>query len=787
VAGKTVLKPKLRRGRLQSSILLVLVLLVAFAVFTTSLMNTITQNHQPQTGASTSSVSPSSTATNTAVSTSSSSATLPYTHPGTTTTPNVKPPSNLSDASFVKPIQSYDELMSMINSGATRYYSLNSFVMRAVAQAGIKVPVPVTTALITTTATTTAGGSTPEYSHTNVQVAGVDEADIVKTDGKYIYLVGRSSLIKTQKGTYVQKTPIYIILAYPPNGMSVVSEFEVLGSVNGIFISNDKLIVINSSSAYYYRVIKPLVTPTTPPTPATVTVTTTLVPTPPIPIMRPVRNTTILVYDVGNRKQPILKYKDSVSGWVLAARMIGDKVYLITLVRNDIITIYASRGKSSVVVPTINGKVMPPYKIMYVTLKNIMPYSNGYVIIAGLNLRDGAFDAKAYVMPYPNRIYVSKDSVYLLSNWWTYFEVVLDVIKNAVLPSLPHDVAARINTTLSNTSLPIYARLARAGEVLEEYTKNAPKEDLIKLFVNTYKYIEKNVTGRSLTVTHIFKLKLEGLTAIMVAHAKIDGRVMDQFAMDEREGYFRVATTATIIKKFKVAGYSESLIPIIMPVYEDVNNVYVLNATNLKVVGKLEGLEPGEKVYAARYVGKYLYLVTFRRIDPLFAIDLSNPRNPRVIGFVKMPGFSEYLHPYKDRYLIGIGLSTDGNGVVRGLKISLYDVSNPRNITEASVVEIKGGWSTSQVLWDHRAFLINPTKGYLCIPIVIYGEGKVSGYLYIIRISNDGKLSVAGKVQHPGVLRSLYIGNYLYTISRALIKSIDLSTMKVVSTVKLSS
>ncbi|GEM_PF-619727 len=780
-----MLKPKLRAGKVSAALIIALVLLAGFAALLTLTM----QKQVPPTTTST-------------ASNSTTPYTPPYTHPGTThpATTSTKTPSAASDASFVKPIESYEELATIIGSGSTQYYTLGgNAVYLEMAQAGIKVPTPVTTALVTTTVTvtattTSAGSSTPEYSHTNVQVAGVDEADIVKTDGKYVYLVGKPTFTEVRVNgsiIHIWRTPVYIVLAYPPDDMKLISKIEVLGRVNGIFINNDRLIIINSSSMYY-RILKYTVTPSTPTTTTvtatTATVTTTTVPTPPTRVVKPILNTTILVYDVSNHEKPVLKYKDSVGGTMLAARMIGDRVYVMTVIRKDfIIPLYGQKeGKTPVVVPTINGKPMPPNKIMYVALKDVMPYSSGYVVVSGLNLKDGSFDAKAYVMPYPDRVYVSKESIYLLSSWWSYPEIMVEVIKNAVLPYLPHDAATRINTTLSNTSLPIYVKLVNVGKVLEDYIKNAPKEDVIKLFASIYDYIEKNITQKPLTATHIFRLKLEGLTAVMVAHAKASGRVLDQFAMDERDGYFRVATTAMIIKEFKITGYSENMIPSVMPVYEDVNNVYVMNASNLKIVGKLEGLEPGEKVYAARYVGKYLYLVTFRRVDPLFAIDLSNPKEPKVIGFVKMPGFSEYLHPYKDRYLIGVGLDADESGRVRGLKISLYDVSNPKNITEVSAIKVKGGWSTSQVLWDHKAFLINPAKGYLCIPVRVYSAGKVNGYLYIVRIGEDGKLSIAGKIQHLNVIRSLYIGNYLYSISQTLIQGVDLNTMKVISSVKLS-
>lgn len=690
------------------------------------------------------------------------------------------------DAPFVKSIEGYEELRRVISSSTWVYLYGGGPAYTFGVRTGAGVPLvstrPVVTPAVTITVTpTTTATSAPEYSQTNVQVAGVDEADIVKTDGKYIYVVGRTTLVKEgiegSKEVRTQGTPIYIVYAYPPSNMGITAKIEVRGWVSGIFINKDRLVVINSSIARYTLIRYASAT----------TAATTSMQTSAQPFVKPGQNTTILVFNVGNHSKPELERKVSVSGWVLAARMIGNTVYVVTRLPSYVVRPSTEGSiKTSIVLPTINGKAVSPDEIRYVDIPDVLPYSNEYVIVSGLDLSNGAFKAKTYLMPHPIRVYVSKESIYLLSPEWGFYRVTLDIIRDAVLPNLPEGVADEVNATLNNESLPPYSRLIKVGKVLDNYLRNATKEDVAKLLASVYDYLEKSVVGKPLTVTHVFRFKLRGLTATLTAHAEVGGRVLDQFAMDEREGYFRVATTATVIKEFRVASGSPSvMVPSLEPVLESVNNVYVLNASNLKMVGKLEGLEPGERVYAARYVGKYLYLVTFRRIDPLFAIDLSNPREPRVIGFVKMPGYSEYLHPYKDRYLIGVGLDADSSGRVRGLKISLYDVSNPRNISEVSSIKIEGGWSTSQVLWDHKAFLINPSRGYICVPVRIYGEGKVSSYLYVIKVSEDGELSIAGKIEHPNVTRSLYIGNYLYTVSQTLIQSVDLGTMKVVSSVAL--
>src|SRR5690606_5418097 len=153
--------------------------------------------------------------------------------------------------------------------------------------------------------------------------------------------------------------------------------------------------------------------------------------------------------------------------------------------------------------------------------------------------------------------------------------------------------------------------------------------------------------------------------------------------LDEHAGFLRIATNS---------GNS--------------NNVYILgqDGGELNVVGRLENIAPGEQLFAVRFMGNRGYVVTFQQIDPLFALDLSNPAHPQLVGELEMPGFSTYLHPVGENYLIGIGRDADLTGRVQGVQVSLFDVTNlaqPRLI-ERFVIDT-GGYAFSEATYEHHA------------------------------------------------------------------------------------
>ena len=306
-------------------------------------------------------------------------------------------------------------------------------------------------------------------------------------------------------------------------------------------------------------------------------------------------------------------------------------------------------------------------------------------------------------------------------------------------------------------------------------------------------YLYLTTGGYSSTGVH--KIKLDNGNIEGIADGSVPGWVLNQFSMDESNNYFRIATTTG-----HAWGVSTSK-----------NNVYILDA-DLKIVGRLEDLAPGEQIYSARFMGDRLYLVTFKKVDPLFVIDLKDPTAPKVLGKLKIPGYSNYLHPYDETHIIGLGKeaidSEKGNFAwYQGVKLSLFDVSDVANPREVAKLEIGNRGTDSPALSDHKAFLFSREKNLLVIPILearidpsiyggrvqanIYGDYVYQG-AYVFQISTEG-IQLRGRITHLkgdellksgywfsseySVYRCLYIGENLYTISGGMVKINSLSDL----------
>jgi inhibitor of cysteine peptidase len=304
--------------------------------------------------------------------------------------------------------------------------------------------------------------------------------------------------------------------------------------------------------------------------------------------------------------------------------------------------------------------------------------------------------------------------------------------------------------------------------------------------------------------TGVHKIKLDNGSIEGIADGSVPGWVLNQFSMDESDKYFRIATTTG-----HAWGVSTSK-----------NNVYVLDA-DLKIIGRLEDLAPGEQIYSSRFMGDRLYLVTFKKVDPLFVIDLKDPTAPKVLGKLKIPGYSNYLHPYDENHVIGLGKealdSESGNFAwYQGVKLSLFDVSDVANPREVAKLEIGNRGTDSPALSDHKAFLFSREKNLLVIPIIearidpsiyggsvqanTYGDYVYQG-AYIFQISTEG-IKLRGRITHLqgdellksgywfsseySVYRSLYIGENLYTISGGMVKINSLSDLSELKAITLT-
>ncbi len=515
-----------------------------------------------------------------------------------------------------------------------------------------------------------------DYSGTNVQVEGVDEADIIKTDGQYLY--------------QVRNNEILLIKAYPAAELSVKSRIKLTENPQDIFIDDNRLVVISNDYSGY-------------PYPYESGIESDLRIMPPYPYQN---GLIISTYDTSIKTSPVKLDTFKMEGRYISSRKIGSSVYIIS-----------------------SQSVYTPYKpVYYINNTRIeKPYSeiryfpdivhDTYLHIGNVNL-DGSskFSQETYLSS-GSSIYCSADNLYI--------------------------TAVEYNS----------------GYYLYDY--RTPQES-----------------------TLIFKFNLaDGIK--YSAKGVVPGTLLNQFSMDEYNGYFRIATTTN--------QWSST---------DSQNAVYILN-NNLDQANSITGIAPGERIYSTRFLGDRLYMVTFRQMDPFFVIDL-DPQNPRVLGKLKIPGFSSYLHPYNDNYVIGLGydtMPTKSGGVVQGgIKVALFDVSDVNNPREVNKAVIGTAGSTSEACDNHRAFLLY--DDLLAFPANVYAVDSSRSYYgafefqgaYIYSVSEKG-LSYTGRVTHlssedylkagdywydsnKNVRRIVVIGDNLYTISADQIKINDRSTLQ---------
>lgn len=527
---------------------------------------------------------------------------------------------------------------------------------------------------ITSAIKTSAPAGAPSYSKTNVQVEGIDEADIVKTDGKRIYVASGSK--------------VWIIKAYPPDRMSVEAYIHPANysRVRGLFIADGKLVVLADKGMK----IMPLVR------------LDGMVASLPLGYSTP--STSILVYSVPEGK---LLYNVTLSGTYVTGRLINSTLYVVASQ-----PVMSFNGSLSV--PAVNGEPLPPGKVYYFPEQMGMTYT----LVAGLDLGTGMHDVTALLTSYTSRIYMSYSNLYVVSSGYMNFTEIMVRVNKAI-------------QGLNTTEMDAWKALSLVSE-LERALSNA----------------------RSYDKTVIYRFAVKGLAVEPEASTVLEGRILDQFSIDEADGYLRVAVT--------IGGWRRNF----------TNTLYVLRVKDLGVAGRLDGLAEGERIYAARFMGKLCFLVTYRQMDPLFAIDLSNPEKPRVLGYLKMPGYSEYLHPYGDHYLIGVGLTDDHR-----VKLAVFDISDPAH--PAKISEVVTNYTYTPVLRDHKAFTINAEKGYLLIPVAWprktpAGPYKPTGGVLVVDVDNTtGKMGLRAVLDHRDAVRALYIDDAIYSVSYRSVRAFD--------------
>ena len=624
------------------------------------------------------------------------------------------------------------------------------------------------------TATDGAGASSQakadDYSTTNIQVQGVDEADIVKNDGKYIY--------------YTSGNKLYIVNAYPAETMDVLSEIEFESYVSEIFINEDKLIVFGNEYGKSGDVNRG------------------------IAVSSEIAcygggcygnsNSVVKIYDISDKKNPELEDTIGADGNYIDSRMIGDYVYAINTkyvnVRSPEPPIYEVSGVKEKVIAS---------DVYY------MPYpSNNYIFtsVMAIDLDNNDFESKVFLTDSARTLYVSQDNIYLTHmksfDYETYAE---DLAEEVYFPILSSEYDERIEKILDYEDDNHWEKQVKMRVVMNDYLESVEVNELDEISKELEQRLEdfnlKIQKEREKTIVH--KINIDGMNIEYLGNGEIPGGVLNQFSMDEHEGNFRIATTT----RGNVGG--------------SLNHLYILDE-DLEIIGSVEDLAKGERIYSARFLGDRAYIVTFKKVDPLFVIDTSNPEKPEVLGYLKITGYSDYLHIYDENHVIGIGKETiaaeqEDFAWYQGVKVSLFDVSDVENPVERAKFEIGDRGTNSDALHDHKAVLFDREKNLLVLPIELYeiDEDDYNNYdreitdntygefvwqgAFVLDISLEG-IEERGRISHGSFLendrgyrysdynkkikRSLYMDDVLYTLSNSMIKANDLDSINFISEIK---
>ena len=552
------------------------------------------------------------------------------------------------------------------------------------------------------------------YSTTNVQVEGIDEADIVKNDANYIYTVGGSQLI--------------IVRAHPTASRAVISRTELnngagtnftfqLFAAEDALLYGDRLVVLINAQVNGSRTFGGVV---------------------------------IQTWNVTDRVMPLLIKSQVFEGSLATSRLVGDHVFVAISTSGhldegvDIFSISEDLDPSDIMplASTVDDKLAPVS-----------------------DCRDTSF-----VSEVKSRSFIVLASISILSG---------ELISTSTISTGSRYVEASILATATS----IYVATYNDGWSCE---RNSCRGGFWCIDWGSCTY-------ESLTAIVAFDISGDTGEVVQRAVGGVPGYLLSQWSMDEWDGHLRVAYT------FDVLSTTE-------------NRVDVLNSKDLRRVGRLGGLGMGERIYAMRFMADLAYMVTFRQIDPLYSLDMSNHESPFVIGELKITGFSEYLHPINSTMILGIGTAGDELGNLGGLKVSLFDVSDLSAPREAGSIELGGRGSNSLVASDHRALLFDKKRNLLVIPVMEKNDSNIGcddpTHMGVkVFDVGGGRIETLASIQHSDsspswesicrnytlnstqegydvcsscsyngcsglkILRSLYIGNDLFTLSEAQVQA----------------
>ena len=509
-----------------------------------------------------------------------------------------------------------------------------------------------------------------DYGETNVQVEFVDEGDIIKNDGRYLYQIAEHS----QGNGYGEK----IQITDTKDGLKKLAEIKGFENIREFYVYEDKIVVIENLWArselekggtiivteedVEYSA-EEAVEPEEEVEDATVETAVTIdeaatedVLVNDVMICGPYYGgstafSKVHVYDIADRSNPTEIHTFTIKGNYRTSRISDGYLYFFTgydTGRPE------TKEDFEQYIPMVDGKLFGADSLYLPETTD----ATSYLMMLSIDMANPTtFTDKMAAVTWGNYYYVSGKNIYVLDNQWA-----------------------------------------------------------------------EQKEGIQCDKTRIIKFSYEKGQIEPVCESVVDGTMLDQFAMDEYKGYFRLITTVNPYKLEKVVDdvsgeeigyYNWEYMP-------ESNSVYVLDE-NLKVAGSLEGLAKEERVYSARFMGDTGYFVTFRQVDPLFSVDFSNPKEPKILGELKISGFSEYLHFYGEDLLLGIGYEADENtGRTEGIKLSMFDVSDPSNVKEVNKLVTE--YDHSDALYNHHSVLVSVSKNLIGFMAEHYENDVVREY-----------------------------------------------------------
>ncbi|HEX2971933.1 MAG TPA: beta-propeller domain-containing protein, partial [Tepidisphaeraceae bacterium] len=575
----------------------------------------------------------------------------------------------------------------------------------------------------------------PDHSETIVQEPGADEADVVKTDGNYLYILSNNELV--------------IMDAWPAEQTHIVSRTPIEGYAVGMYLLGDSVTIV---SDVYSRTDPRMDDDVDQPTDEA-------------QLICPwwyygKQQIQVTVLNVLNREQPEILEETKLDGRLSESRLIDGRLYLV--LDNSLDFVEPMWLAKDAPAETDLRNLEDPTTIQWVyeteasyrarleamTLEELLP---GYTTTAtdadGQTTQATGDLAQAANLLMPD----AGTGTYQ----WNMFSVVLMDLKDS-------QSGPATSTSVVGVSGQVYASAD-------------------SLYVTAQRYEAPMGVWRGELKTDIYQFALEEDTIRLAATGDVPGWIVNPFAMDQQGDYLRIATTSsttdgTANNVFVLQAQDGVLLP----------------------VGELTGLALSEQVYAARFEGDRGYLVTFRQTDPLLTLDLTDPETPKVTQALTIPGYSAYLHPFEytdsneqaHHMLIGVGRDTDDQGRILGVQVSLFDVTNledPKRLGMYTYANTEtwnaGGWTAAE--WDHHAFAYFPQYQILTLPRVTYrstSTTEVSSLagLDVLKLDPENTdpaqvITLLGTVEHAAQpQRSVRIGPFLYSVGTDAVNVVPL-------------